>query len=610
MLYGGVSLAVYINGVTQELFSLVRATAPDLADDSALHHRDDELTETERVYRQLGRLHEEPDATADSPVRTRFVVDIISGSSAGGINGIYLGKALANQQQFSTLRSLWIEKGDVGQLLNDNKARKPRRDRLPDKEPVEALFSGDVMYLELLDALDSMDRPVPGQGPTNAPASPYVNDLDVWVTATDLEGTALPLHLADANVPEKSHRHSFHFVFGEAQADEGLHNDFAVSNNPILAFAARATSSFPFAFAPARLSDIKRVERVQGTTTARCDPLLDTWKPWFANQRQVEDFDYENVSFGDGGDMDNKPFGWVIDTLPLRTSSTPVDRRLLYVEPDPGEPATTTSESAPRPDVIGSTIAAVMLGRVEAIRDDIQRLARVSEVRERIGAVTATIDARYADDHASSEALVSTTQDWLTEGPEAMKDRGLAYAAYYRLRIDVLEGEYGRSLVGLPWHAAETPESAAMRALVAHWVAETYADPYTPRTPGSPTTKDFLRDYDIAYRIRRLMFVAAEADRLWRSVSAPPTADPDEWVLAFRKEARRIKGVLAGAEQRLRMWVPSIRSNPDAKPDDFVLSSDEVQSIFGRAGVVGRVDVVPSVARIPGRCRRDRRVPA
>ena len=514
------------------------------------------------MYRQLGRLHEEPDATAASPVRTRFVVDIISGSSAGGINGIYLGKALANQQEFSTLRSLWIEKGDVGQLLNDNKARKPRRDRLPDKEPVEALFSGDVMYLELLDALDSMDRSVPGQGPTNAPASPYVNDLDVWVTATDLEGTALPLHLADANVPEKSHRHSFHFVFGEAQADEGLRNDFAASNNPILAFAARATSSFPFAFAPARLSDIKRVERVQGSTKARCDPLLDTWKPWFANQCQVENFDYENVSFGDGGDMDNKPFGWVIDTLPLRTSSTPVDRRLLYVEPDPGEPATTNSESATRPDVIGSTIAAVMLGRVEAIRDDIQRLAKVSEVRERIGAVTATIDARYADDHASSEALVSTTQDWLSEGPQAMKDRGLAYAAYYRLRIDVLEGEYARSLVGLPWHAAETPESAAMRALVGRWVAETYADPYTPRTPHGQTTKNFLRDYDIAYRIRRLMFVAGEADRLWRNVSAPPTADPDEWVLAFRKEARRIKGVLAGAEQRLRMWVPSIRSNP------------------------------------------------
>ena len=28
----------------------------------------------------------------------------------------------------------------------------------------------------------------------------------------------------------------------------------------------------------------------------------------------------------------------------------------------------------------------------------------------------------------------------------------------------------------LPWHAPETPESAAMRALVAHCVAQTYAD--------------------------------------------------------------------------------------------------------------------------------------
>jgi hypothetical protein len=30
VLYGGVSLAVYINGVARELFSLVRATAPEV----------------------------------------------------------------------------------------------------------------------------------------------------------------------------------------------------------------------------------------------------------------------------------------------------------------------------------------------------------------------------------------------------------------------------------------------------------------------------------------------------------------------------------------------------------------------------------------------------
>ena len=52
VMYGGVSLAVYINGVAQELLGLVRSTAPapaddDQADPDASHHlhlRPDQLT--------------------------------------------------------------------------------------------------------------------------------------------------------------------------------------------------------------------------------------------------------------------------------------------------------------------------------------------------------------------------------------------------------------------------------------------------------------------------------------------------------------------------------------------------------------------------------------
>jgi len=37
VLYGGSSLAVYMNGVAQELLRLVRSTAPDIHDPSRLH---------------------------------------------------------------------------------------------------------------------------------------------------------------------------------------------------------------------------------------------------------------------------------------------------------------------------------------------------------------------------------------------------------------------------------------------------------------------------------------------------------------------------------------------------------------------------------------------
>src|SRR5213082_117279 len=90
VMYGGVSLAIYINGVVQELLSLVRATAPlqpagDGAPKQALL-ADHELKGTERVYRQLGQLlgwgvrpAADAQVSPDAPIRTRFVVDILSG---------------------------------------------------------------------------------------------------------------------------------------------------------------------------------------------------------------------------------------------------------------------------------------------------------------------------------------------------------------------------------------------------------------------------------------------------------------------------------------------------------------------------------------------------
>src|SRR5215475_5816904 len=88
VMYGGVSLAIYMNGVAQELLHLVRATAPKRDDPTgSLHVPNDALGGTERVYRDLGKLlgSDVPLTTeadlSSAPVRTRFVVDILSGTS-------------------------------------------------------------------------------------------------------------------------------------------------------------------------------------------------------------------------------------------------------------------------------------------------------------------------------------------------------------------------------------------------------------------------------------------------------------------------------------------------------------------------------------------------
>ena len=118
--FGGVSLAVYMHGISKEVLKLVRAS-------SALHaiadrsrratgsffdqcDRNDPEYDTEEVYfdllREIGRS-----------VELRVVVDIIAGASAGGINGTMLARALSHDLPMGALRDLWIENADVSVLL-------------------------------------------------------------------------------------------------------------------------------------------------------------------------------------------------------------------------------------------------------------------------------------------------------------------------------------------------------------------------------------------------------------------------------------------------------------------------------------------------------------
>src|SRR5215470_15849392 len=104
VLYGGVSLAVYIHGVTREILNLVRASklfhagtgAPPAGDSTAIYYD---------LFRKLA-----------PEIDLRVVVDLISGASAGGINGVMLGKAIAHDLPLEPHRELWLRNADVTSL--------------------------------------------------------------------------------------------------------------------------------------------------------------------------------------------------------------------------------------------------------------------------------------------------------------------------------------------------------------------------------------------------------------------------------------------------------------------------------------------------------------
>src|SRR5256885_11087716 len=134
LMYAGVSLAIYITGVAQEMLNMVRATATSVPPDETLPdgkespdaHRPlldgKTLTGSARIYRELAKYLDSRDAygNGEEVIRTQFIVDVISGTSAGGINGGFLAKALARNQDMEGLKKLWLTEGDLSKLLNDS----------------------------------------------------------------------------------------------------------------------------------------------------------------------------------------------------------------------------------------------------------------------------------------------------------------------------------------------------------------------------------------------------------------------------------------------------------------------------------------------------------
>jgi patatin-related protein len=459
VLYGGASLAIYIHGVTQEFFHLVRSTAVDA--DGKLIVGDTELCGTERVYRKLASATElRGEEEADGTLRTRFLVDIASGTSAGGINAIFLGKAFANGQTLDQVSRLWLDQADAQSLLN--------RDKLP-----RSLLSSQTMCARLLDALIGMEQ---------SSAVALQPEMDVFITATDIQGLELPIELADKTVFEARHRNVFHLRFGDSE------NHFASEKNPFLAFAARATSAFPFAFEPA------------------CLGTMDGTEQFFLDYVTEIGSEYAARGFGDGGYLENKPFTHAVQALSQRSSDLPVVRKLVYVEPSPIEPQ--SNNPAAPPNFLRNTIdALVRLPREETIREDLQRVIDRNRLIERVQEITSHVD----EDVQKFVGRVGGAEYQRRTLADEIHDRGPGYAGYHRLKVRAVTDDLA-AMLGQPACEVDT------------WRRTNYSEQDRERSESR-----FLLDFDLGYRERRLRFLLRKL------------ADP-----RIKKELNRIATTLRG----------------------------------------------------------------
>lgn len=562
VMYGGVSLAIYISGVTQELFELVRSTAQEPGTTTALLPAS-KLTGAGRVYRKLGQLLggntiEAGDLSEHDPIRARFVIDVISGTSAGGINGIVLAKALANDQPMDQLKELWITEGDIAGLLNDKQSVKGLPLRL--QNPPQSLLNSQRMYAKLLDAFEGMERP-----PANV--SPYVDELDLFVTTTDLEGLSLPVRLADRVVLERRHRNVFHFLYATEAASGESRNDFGRENNPFLAFAARCTSAFPFAFEPMRLADIALIPRYRGNE----DKFKEDAKRWERFYGDYAPADFVTRSFGDGGYLDNKPFSYATDALLLRRADTRVQRKLIYIEPSPEHPEAEARHDGTYDVVENATKALVTLPGYETIRQDIQRVLDRNRLIERVERIISQLEDDVV--HGNPQSAAEPTAAWVKRDlPEMIERKGVSYGGYHRLKVSALTDELAGLVTRLAGFKEDSDEFLAVRYLVRVWREAEYVEKQIAGSSPKPTQNQLLLDLDLSYRLRRVNFLRGKIDDLYpldqRAENAIGCIDesletpllPIEDKAAFRRELLSIKQKLGKVFVDLRHVGRSLRA--------------------------------------------------
>lgn len=524
--YGGISLAVYMHGITKEIWKLTRASR-------AYHAGNGALSATEAVYRDM-LAH----IAGANDINLRVLTDVIAGASAGGINGIFLAKAIASGRSLEPLTQLWLEEADVDRLIDpdarpvsrltkfwatpvawvlanraggtvDKTVASEARDEVRAKLTrfvrarwFEPPFGGQVMGTMLLNAFDAMDRSDAGE-----PLLPPDQPLDLAVTVTDFRGHPEHLRLhSPRDVVENEHRLVLSFRHDP-------NRDMALASNVSLAFAARATSSFPGAFPPLKLAEMDQLVTSRGSVWADRNAFIAGAFPKAISS-------VNDLTLVDGSVLANAPFRAAIDRLGDRPARREVDRRFVYIDPKPGIRAISLTRpgQVDRPGFFTTILGALSeLPREQPIRDNLDaieaRSTRVRRMQHIVEALAPEVEEAIQSLFGRTFFLDSPTPkriaSWRTKAHEKSAEAaGFTYAAYAHLKLSAIVEDLAslaaRIFAGRQDFDAEPFRRALWDEVRARGIDQIGSG---PQGEDAPSVRCF-RQLDLGFRVRRLRFLA------------------------------------------------------------------------------------------------------
>ena len=253
--------------------------------------------------------------------------------------------------------------------------------------------------------------------------------------------------------------------------------------------------------------------------------------------------DPTNIYFIDGSVLNNRPFRQAITAIRDRPAYRAVDRRLVYIDPDP-----TWSTTSLRRDLPGffSTLRGALsdLPSADPVADE---LGWVADFNDRIRRVREIIENAKPNISQFVDRIIGTLPDrpigpdliraWREQiNSQVVGEAGFAYEGYIRLKLASVRA-FIASLIGDLRGVPEQSQFARMIAeIVDAWAIEAGVI-YSPRhvmgegwetvaTPeGLPRWAKLLLDFDVDYRRRRLHFMIEGLNRLYQLAGKVPFAD-------------------------------------------------------------------------------------
>lgn len=543
--YGGISLAVYMHGITKEIWRLARASR-------GFHDGVAPAGGSEAVYQRLLKAIER-----ETGIKLRVLVDIIAGASAGGINGIYLGHAIATGQSLEPLTELWLERADVEVLTDpdakpltrfsklwavpiawaatgrhgsnvertvEEGARNEVRTKLSNFVRARWFappFSGLGFTNILLDGVEAM-----GKGEAGPPLLPEGQPLDLIVTVTDFHGypERLQLH-SPAEAVETEHRLTLTF------SDRGR-SPRQLGDPAEMVFAARASASFPGAFPPFTVAELDKALARRGRDWPGREEFLARALP-----RRAAVGSAEGAVLIDGSVLANAPFRPAIEALKDRPARREVDRRFVYIDPKPNVHSLRLAGAGVQalPGFFATIFGALSdIPREQPIRDNLDaiegRSGRIARTRRIIDAIRPEVEAEIEAAFGGTLFLDRPTPARLTAWRRKAQDMaarrvGYAYAPYGHLKLSGIVDDAAEQILKLSGggdrHALGKVRDALWDAVSAAGIADLGA---LSAGRASDAVVAFFRSHDLGFRIRRLRLLVSEIARIEQSETCPREA--------------------------------------------------------------------------------------